>query len=958
LGRWVADLLAGELLSMKRLAIFAAFFLAWLSAPCLAVAQTTVIFLTSGTSWTVPNNWNNANNTIEVIGSGGAHLSTAGGGYTGGNGGGSYSRISNLSLTPGNNVNYQIGTSGQTITTGGATWFNGTTISNASVSAEGGCSTTSESNCSNSTSSNIGTVIFAGGKGGSYSFGDFIDYSGSGGGAAGPYGAGQNGGSGCVNGGAGDNGAGGAGGTGCTGTSSNGGVGKEYTATNGATAGGGGGGGGSFGECGQTQTYGSGPGGNYGGGAGGCSGSPAVLGGNGLIVITYAPAPNIFTTNLNSSTVTAYPLGSSGNVTPLGSVTSVTGLAWPDGIARDSSGNLYVTNNNPAFFPSVTVFSAGSSGNAAPTITISGSNTGLINPTGIAVDSSSNIYVANLGSLSGQADSVLIFAAGSNGNVAPSAVIVGSSTGLAYPTALALDSSANIYIANSGSLLGGIDSITVYPAGSNGNVSASATISGTSTGLLIPSAIALDSSRNIYVANDGSQDGSLDSVTVYPANSNGNASPSANISGAGTALISPAGLAVDSSGNIYVTDDMAVTGEGNDYITVYAPGSNGNVSPSNTLYALGLGAPAGIVVDSNKNLYVANDGSTESGVDAITVYPPQDLFPSETIGMDTGLDSPDGIALDLSGKIYVTNDASNGGGLDSVNIYPPGSYAGGPVSTAIIGTSTGLTAPTGIAVNPSGNIYVANSLGGSDGLGSVTVYSAGSAGNAAPSATISGNSSGDNTGFNSPEGIALDSLGNLYVANAYGGPDGVGSITIYSPGANGNVTPLATISDNPNCAPCDKTTLNFPYGVALDASGKIYVANSAGGADNLGSVTVFPALATSTGTLNEAPSATIAGASAGNDLTGFTFPSGIVLDSAANIYVTNDGSLNGGVDSLTVYSAGGNGNVAPTSTISGSSTGLNLPQAITMSWNAGFTGGAEPAAIKPQRKPLHGKPKR
>ena len=69
---------------------------------------------------------------------------------------------------------------------------------------------------------------------------------------------------------------------------------------------------------------------------------------------------------------------------------------------------------------------------------------------------------------------------------------------------------------------------------------------------------------------------------------------------------------------------------------------------------------------------------------------------------------------------------------------------------------------------------MANSVGGPDGLGSVTVYPSGSNGNVTPSATISGNSSSDNTGFGNPAGIAFDALGNLYVANAYGGPDGYG----------------------------------------------------------------------------------------------------------------------------------------------------------------------------------------
>lgn len=99
-----------------------------------------VIFLTAGSTWTVPDDWNSAANTIECIGAGG-------GGYRDGSascggGGGAYSRISNLKLTPGDVIQYRVGPGGvaDSISGGGHTWFNGTGLSSASVSAEGGSS--------------------------------------------------------------------------------------------------------------------------------------------------------------------------------------------------------------------------------------------------------------------------------------------------------------------------------------------------------------------------------------------------------------------------------------------------------------------------------------------------------------------------------------------------------------------------------------------------------------------------------------------------------------------------------------------------------------------------------------------------------------------------------------------------------------------------------------------------
>jgi hypothetical protein len=94
-------------------------------------------------------------------------------------------------------------------------------------------------------------------------------------------------------------------------------------------------------------------------------------------------------------------------------------------------------------------------------------------------------------------------------------------------------------VANSGSQVGGVDSITIYLAGSNGNASPSSTISGVSTGLAVPYGIALDSSGNIYVANDGSTIGISDSVTVYAPGSSGNAAPAAQYLGPAADSIRP-----------------------------------------------------------------------------------------------------------------------------------------------------------------------------------------------------------------------------------------------------------------------------------------------------------------------------------------------------------------------------------------------------------------------------------
>jgi hypothetical protein len=136
-------------------------------------------------------------------------------------------------------------------------------------------------------------------------------------------------------------------------------------------------------------------------------------------------------------------------------------------------------------------------------------------------------------------------------------------------------------------------SVTVYPAGSTGNVAPTQTIAGTRTKLDDPLQLALDSSSNIYVANDSFSSSANSSLTMYAAGANGNVAPNETIEGAMTQLYLPGGIAVDGSDRIYATNRSSVSS-----ITVYAAGSNGNAAPINTIKGAktGLDGPRGIVI--------------------------------------------------------------------------------------------------------------------------------------------------------------------------------------------------------------------------------------------------------------------------------------------------------------------------------------------------------------------------
>ena len=203
-----------------------------------------------------------------------------------------------------------------------------------------------------------------------------------------------------------------------------------------------------------------------------------------------------------------------------------------------------------------------------------------------------------------------------------------------------------------------------------------------------------------------------------------------------------------------------------------------------------------------------------------------------------------------------------------------------------------------------------------------------------PSITISGGS----TTLANPFGIAVDPSGNTYVANEYGGVGGSGSVTIFGPGASGNIAPKATIVGQPVSActgpgtpfscctgafagTClDNTGLKYPTGVALDPSWNIYVGNYYGGSSGVGSVTVYPPLGSSTGLLNETPTLTITGT-----LTGLNIPSGVALQGTTGIWVSNRGTP----PSITQYeglgSSRGIQNWGPGITIGGINPGFDTP---------------------------------
>lgn len=429
----------------------------------------------------------------------------------------------------------------------------------------------------------------------------------------------------------------------------------------------------------------------------------------------------------------------------------------------------------------------------------------------------------------------------------------------------ALDSSGNLisgpYLDSSGNPL----TITLGLTDSSGSTSLSA------TSLLFPTPVTL-------------------SYNGQPASS---ATVSASAPGLTTQMVT-LNINVSTAHNLYVADRRFLATPLNDAVAVFANAANGNVAPLGLPNAprSELANPFGIAIDNACNMYVSNNANGTNIATGVSVFPvsangataPARMF---TDGTNT-TPIPWGLTLDPSGNVAVAYQNSGfAGSFDEIAFFSPASS--GPVTPLfqLTGSSTGLAFPGPIAFDGSGELYVGNFL-----ANDVTAYAAGAHGNAAPIHTLTGDLT---NAINNPEAVAVDSSGNIYVANAGSLIElGVDSVTVYGPGANGYPTPIRTITG-------PLTQLSSPIGLVVDSSGNVYVLNGFIGTT---SITVYAPGATG----NVAPIRTIAGSLTG---LGSSVPgSPMALDGSGNLYVLNLSSSIYGRSVLT-FAAGANGNVAP-----------------------------------------------
>lgn len=298
----------------------------------------------------------------------------------------------------------------------------------------------------------------------------------------------------------------------------------------------------------------------------------------------------------------------------------------------------------------------------------------------------------------------------------------------------------------------------------------------------------------------------------------------------------PWGLAVGSSGNVFVADNN------NDTIRMIASSGTvttvaGKAGVEGSANGIGSAAhfflPAGVAIDGSENVYVADDFN--------------DMIRKVT---------PAGVVTTLAGG---ARSASSGA-----------TFADG------IGSAAHFFLPAGVAVDNGYNVYVADDF--NDTIRKVTP--AGVVTTLAGIANNPGYADGP-TGtslFNRPESIAVDGNGNLYVADT-----GNQVIRKISPG--GKVTTLAgrpgvrgSADGNVNLA-----EFNDPGGIAVDRTGKVFVADS--GNDTIRMITPAGVVATLAGTPSVGGNADGTGGAAA-----FRGPLGIAVDGNGNLYVADSGN--------------------------------------------------------------------
>jgi uncharacterized protein (TIGR03437 family) len=528
----------------------------------------------------------------------------------------------------------------------------------------------------------------------------------------------------------------------------------------------------------------------------------------------------------------------------------------PPRVAVDSAGNVYFgalhavfeVNSAGTLIRIAGTGRAGYSGDGGPAL-----NAQLMSPAGIAVDASGNVYVADLDTNSVRRISpngnITTYAgngaAGYSGDRGPA-----TAAQLNTPDGLALDPAGNLYIAdrNNHSIRVVSPDGNIRTAVGNGSPGFFGD-AGPATNALLdsPEGIALDSSGNLYIADTANDRIRMVSasgvITTVAGTGNGNVFGDGGPAVA-AGLILPTAVAVDRSGNLYIAD------LGNSRIRVVSAGKIATAVGSSTGAPLAdgenavsvvLNGPTGVAVDAGGNIYFT-EGSIGSGSGLAhgdyrvwKVSPQSDLTVLAGTGMASysgdgasatsgQLFGPTGIATDTAGNIYIADTGNHRVrriGRDGVIQTIAGTGTPGYSGDGGAGVSAQLSSPMGLAWHPSGLLIIADT-----GNSRIRMIAA--------DGTIgtligNGNSSyyGDGLGalqasLNHPQGVTVSPSGEVYIADTENN-------VIRKRSADGILTAIAGTGPagfSGDGRPATSALLSGPTGVSVDAAGNVYIVDA------------------------------------------------------------------------------------------------------------------------------------
>jgi hypothetical protein len=405
-----------------------------------------------------------------------------------------------------------------------------------------------------------------------------------------------------------------------------------------------------------------------------------------------------------SSTYARFQYSTDPSFTPSVASTIGPGFNFPNGVAMDAAGDVFVADTGD---------------NAVKEVRTDGSirtiGSGFNQPFGVAVDGVGDVFVADWGNSAVK-------------EVKPDGSILTLGSGFTLPYGVAVDGVGDVFVTD---FYGDVQE--VKPDGTMQTIGSG--FSGTS-------GVSVDAAGDVFVADTGN-------------NAVKEVKPDGSIKTIGSGFNKPTGVAVDAAGDVFVADTgnsavkeilpdhattltiasgigaagVAVDGSGDVFFSDSDTGAVLEVLPSGILRTLdsGFRSPQGVAVDGTGDAFIADTG--HHAIEEVRAD-------STVLTLASGLNSPAAVAVDGSGDVFVADDGTNA----VLEVKPDGTMQT---------LGSGFSGPQGVAVDGSGDVFVADT-----------------GNNAVKEVMSNGTMQTLGSGFVKPTGVAVDGAGDVFVADA------------------------------------------------------------------------------------------------------------------------------------------------------------------------------------------------